>query len=161
MSNTAYDLTELNPDRVATLYWDEDTALPYYANDSYPDGSINTCNEDLAKYLMDMMKGLRGESNTLFSKEGYELLFKAILPNGITPSYLGENQGVFWVLNQGQIGHDGSDPGTTCDLQFDETGTVGYLLLTNIDVSTDEHEAAWLDGNYKIIRAVEEFILAN
>lgn len=161
MSNTAYDLTELNPDRVATLYWDKDTALPYYANDSYPDGSINTCNEDLAKYLMDMMKGIRGESNTLFSKEGYELLFKAILPNGVTPPALGENQGVFWVLNEELIGHDGSDPGTTCDLQFDETGTVGYLLLTNIDVSTDEHEEAWLDGNYKIIRAVEEFILAN
>jgi CubicO group peptidase (beta-lactamase class C family) len=161
MNNTAYDLTELNPDHVATLYWNKDTALPYYANDSYPDGSINTCNEDLAKYLMDMMKGVRGESNTLFSKEGYELLFKAILPNGVIPSALGDNQGVFWVINQGQIGHDGSDPGTTCDLQFDRTGTTGYLLLTNMDASTDEHEAAWFEASQKINKAVEEYILAN
>jgi hypothetical protein len=107
------------------------------------------------------MKGVRGESNTLFSKEGYELLFKAILPNGVIPSALGDNQGVFWVINQGQIGHDGSDPGTTCDLQFDRTGTTGYLLLTNMDASTDEHEAAWFEASQKINKAVEEYILAN
>jgi len=55
MNNTAYDIANLNADNVAKLYWDKHTPLPNYANDSYPDGSIYTSNEDLAKFLINMM----------------------------------------------------------------------------------------------------------
>ncbi len=161
MSNTAYDLAELNAANLATLYWDKDTALPHYANDSYPDGSIRSSNEDLTKFLLDMMKGAKGQSTTLFSAESYDLLFEALLPNGVTPQGVAQNQGIFWFLNNGDIKHDGSDPGTTCNLQFDETGDTGYLLMTNMDASTNEHQTAYFDLAGKIHNAITEFVEAN
>jgi len=161
MNNTAYDIADLNTSNLARLYWDKNTPLPNYANDSYPDGSINTSNEDLAKYLMAMMKGANGQASSLFSKEGYDLLFGALLPDGLTHPGVGDNQGIFWVLEDGDIKHDGSDPGTTCNLQFDEGGNAGYLILTNMDASTDEHEAAWYRLSAKIHATIAEFVQAN
>lgn len=160
MTNTAYNQAELDPAHLAKLYWDKDTPLPAYGNDSYPDGSLISCNEDLAKYLVDMMKGAKGQSTTLFSRESYELLFSALLPNGVTPPVVGDNQGIFWLLEDGDIKHDGSDPGTTCNLQFDANGEAGYLLLTNMDASTDEHENAWYQLAEKIHSAIAEFVHA-
>lgn len=161
MDQTAYDVAELDPSQVAKLYWDKNTPLPHYYNESYPDGSIITSNEDLAKYLSEMMKGARGESSTLFSPAGYELLFDALLPAGSIPAGLGENQGVFWLLGAGKIRHDGSDPGTTCVIEFDAAGEAGYLLLTNMDASTAEHERAYFNVARKVGSAIDAFIAAN
>lgn len=161
MTKTAYDLAGLNPDNAAKLYWDDSTPLPNYANDSYPDGSINTCNEDLAKYLLDMMKGAKGQSAALFSKQGYDMLFEALLPDGKVPIGLAENQGIFWFLDGSDINHDGSDPGTTCHLLFDKTSDSGYLLMTNMDASIDEHEDAYFQLVGKINNAIAEFIVNN
>ena len=161
MTQTAYDVADLNPANAAKLYWDKSTPLPRYANDSYPDGSIHTCNEDLAKYLMDMMKGAKGQSATLFSKQAYAMLFDALLPDGKIPAGVGENQGVFWFLEDNLIRHDGSDPGTTCNLIIDKTSDSGYLLMTNMDASTDEHGDAYFQLAGKINNAIAEFILNN
>lgn len=161
MTQTAYDNNHLNPGDIAKLYWDEHTSLPIYANDSYPDGSINTCNEDLAKYLMDMMKGVRGESSTLFSTAGYNSLFEALLPDGLMPSEIGENQGIFWSLEEEDVKHDGSDPGTTCNLIFNRNGHAGYLLLTNMDASTDDHTTAYFELAEKIHNASVAFLQSN
>ncbi len=161
MNHTAYDVSDLNSANISKLYWDEDTPLPLYGNDSYPDGSIKTCNEDLAKYLMDMMKGAKGQSTALFSKESYDLLFNAILPQGIVNPQAGDNQGVFWFLDDGDIKHDGSDPGTTCNLQFDQNGNSGYLLMTNMDASTDENQTAYFQLAGKVHNAIVEFTQNN
>lgn len=161
MTHSAYDLSALDSENIARLYWDKNTPLPNYANDSYPDGSINTSNEDLAKYLKDMMKGVRGLTNTLFSETGYEMLFSPLLTEGLMHPAVGDNQGIFWVLEDGEIKHDGSDPGTTCNMLFNETGTAGYLLLTNMDASTDEHETEYFDLAVEVHNAILEFIENN
>lgn len=158
MTRTAYNMEELNSENMAELYWDKSTPLPDYANDSYPDGSIHTCNEDLAKFLLDMMKGAKGQSATLFSAAGYKMLFEALLPEGIVPEILAENQGVFWFLNGEEIKHDGSDPGTSCNLQFSKDGNSGYFLLTNMDASTDIHDQAYFELAGKVHAAVSAFI---
>lgn len=158
MNKTSYDVADLNPEDVAKLYWDVNTAFPNYGNDSYPDGSIHTCNEDLAKFMMDMMKGLKGQSSTLFSEAGYAMLFEALLPDGMVPSFLGDNQGIFWFLDGDKIKHDGSDPGTTCNLQFDRSGEWGYFLLTNMDASTSIHDQAYFELAGKVDAAVSAFI---
>ncbi|MEM1319637.1 MAG: serine hydrolase domain-containing protein [Bacteroidota bacterium] len=161
MDQTSYLAQGLTPSRNATLYWDKTTPLPLYSTDSYPDSEINTSNEDLAKYLMDMMKGAKGQSTTLFSKAGYELLFEPQTANGIVPSVLAEHHGIFWFLDGDQIRHDGADPGTTCDLRFDKSGQSGYLLLTNMDASTDEHQQDWDQLFPKIQQAITTFLQNN
>lgn len=157
MHQTAYDLADLNPAPIAQLYWDQQTPFPRYTNDSYPDGGVQTNNEDLSKYLLDMMKGVRGQSSTLFSPASYQLLSTALLPDGTLPGNLADNQGIFWFLEDGLISHDGSDPGTTCDLRFDESGTTGSILLINMDASTDEHEEAYIHLATAILSAISEF----
>ncbi len=161
MSHTAYDVSELDPQQVATLYWDKNTPLPNYFHESYPDGSLMTSNEDLSKYLVDMMKGIKGQSSTLFSPAGYELLFTSLLPNGVVPANFAKNQGVFWYLDDNTVQHSGADPGTTCILEFDRSGESGYFLLSNMDQSTEEHSAAWRQFSAKVEQAINAFIQAN
>ena len=161
MSNTSYDFTDLSAPNIAKLYWDKNTRLPNYANDSYPDGGIMTTNEDLAKYLTDMMKGAKGQSTTLFSAAGYEMLFNALLPEGKTPAGFAKSQSIFWFLDDNLIKHDGSDPGTTCNLQFDINSDSGYLLMTNMDAVTEEHEAAYRKLAVRVNNAIAEFIQNN
>jgi len=159
MQQTAYGPEGIPAEELATLYWDEQTPLPKYANDSYPDGSLCTTNTDLAKYLLDMMVGAQGQSGKLFSPEGYALLFSPLLADGQVPPTLAQNQGIFWSLGEGLIHHDGSDPGTTCSLQFDQNGESGYLLLSNMDASTDGKVSAWLNFNERINQAISSFSL--
>jgi CubicO group peptidase (beta-lactamase class C family) len=161
MHNTAYDYSDLDTGNVASLYWNKNIALPRYANDSYPDGSTHTSNEDLSKFLIDMMKGAKGQSTTLFSKAGYALLFESLLPANLLPSDLGENQGIYWLLNGNLVKHDGSDPGTTCNLHFDKNGHSGFLLLTNMDASTNEHSNSYFELSEKIENAITNFINNN
>ena len=161
MSNTAYNIVDLDATHMAKLYWDKDTPLPKYSNDSYPDAGINTSNQDLTKYLIDMMKGARGQSTALFSQAGYEMLFETLLSDGQLPAVLGENQGVFWFLAGDQISHSGSDPGTTCNLQFDKNSNTGYLFLTNMDASTDEHEAAYFEVATEVQEVISAFLQNN
>ncbi|MEL7425631.1 MAG: serine hydrolase domain-containing protein [Bacteroidota bacterium] len=161
MNQTAYEITAFSPGQLAQLYWDQSTPLPNYANDSYPDASVYTNSDDLTKFLMDMMQGAKGQSNTLFSAVGYEMLFNALLPAGITPSFLADNHGVFWFLGGTTIKHDGSDPGTTCNLEFAATGESGYFLLTNMDASTTEHETAYFTLAQEVDIAIQQFVQAN
>jgi CubicO group peptidase (beta-lactamase class C family) len=157
MTSTTYDLAAVAPNAAAQLYWEKDIALPAYSNDSYPDGGIYSTNEDLAKFLQDMMKGARGQGSALFSSASYEMLFEERLPEGLMPAGFADNQGVFWFLSSGQIMHSGGDPGTSCNLQFDENGKSGYLLLTNMDASTDTHEANWNSFSGAVAAAINAF----
>jgi len=161
MSNTSYANSTEDDSNNATLYWDLETPLPKYGNDSYPDGSIHTNNEDLSKFLLDMMNGAKGQSTILFSKESYALLFEALLPTDISNLAIGENQGVFWLLDDDNIKHDGSDPGTTCNLQFNEDGNTGYFFLSNMDASTAAHQTAYFDLSNQVHNAIMEFIQSN
>lgn len=158
-SNYGVDFSSSAP--IAVLYWDKQTPLPRYGNDSYPDGSIHTNIEDMGKYLVEMMNGAAGQSTIIFSDNYYELLFSPKLSLGLVPAVLGENHGVFWFLAGNKIRHDGSDPGTTCEMEFDANGTAGYVLLTNLDASTDEHEAGWFEMSTYIKQVVQSFIESN
>ncbi len=157
MTNTSYQVTANR----ATLYYNKSTALPLYANDSYPDGSVNTSNEDLTKYLLDMMKGVTGNSQTLFSTAGYEMLFGPLLPEGVVPEGLGKNQGVFWIRDNAKISHDGGDPGLAAFLEFFDDGQTGFLLLTNMDASTDENEEKFVAAVSPIFSALNSFLQSN
>lgn len=161
MSNSSYDFADFDQGQLAKLYWDKNTPLPLYTNDSYPDGSLMTNNEDMTKYLIDMMKGARGESTTLFSKESYQLLFEPILADGVLPSVFGDNQAVFWFTSGNLIKHDGSDPGVTTHLQFDKAENTGYVLLTNMDASSDDHEQNWAAFFAKVQQHLDAFVQSN
>ncbi|UTW61714.1 beta-lactamase family protein [bacterium SCSIO 12741] len=138
MSSSSYYIENQNPNQLATLYWDRKTPLPPYANDSYPDGSLYTTNDDLAKYLLEMVN--QG-SKVLQSNESYNQLFKPQLASGVVPASMAQNQGTFWFINDQQLTHDGGDPGISCHLEFNQRTGFGYLILTNMDASTPDHKS--------------------
>lgn len=57
MTNSTYDKTKVDFDQIATSYFDKNTPLPRYANDSYPEGGLYTSSDDLSKYLIEMCNG--------------------------------------------------------------------------------------------------------
>ncbi|ELR70247.1 beta-lactamase [Fulvivirga imtechensis AK7] len=132
MYNTSFEY-QLPNDNYATLYWDKATPLPFYDLESFPDGGIKTSNEDIMKYMINMIAGARGETNTLFSEAYYKLLFTKT-----SSTYT-----IFWDIDPGEnaFGSRGGDIGTTTELHFSAKHNVGFFTLSNYDaVSTDNHE---------------------
>jgi hypothetical protein len=131
MNNTSFEHMLPN-ENYATLYFDKDTPLPLYGLESFPDGELKISNEDLIKYMLNMIAGQRGETSILFGKNYYDLLF----------TKTSATYSVFWDVDPGNnaYGHNGGDPGTTTDFHFSGPGNAGLFLLSNYDASTDERE---------------------
>lgn len=161
MSNSTYDIYQVDLSNMATQYFNENMPLPKYHNHGYPEGSILSNNEDLGNYLVDMMRGVRGESSLLFSTEYYHLLFDAKLLEDIVPSGFAENHGLFWYLKNGNLMHGGNSLGISSHLQFKQDGTSGYFIVSNMDGTLIENESKWEDTKQLISNAIEQFINNN
>lgn len=149
MENTAFQY-ELPNDNYATLYWDKATPVPFYDLESFPDGGIKTSNEDMMKYMVNMIAGARGEANTLFGEEYYKLLF-----SGTSPTYT-----IFWDVDPGEnaYGSRGGDIGTTTELHFSAKHNVGFFTLSNYDAaSTDSHEEHYEEVMDQINESINQF----
>lgn len=140
MNSSTYDITQAIQSGLAKCYLDKDNPFPLYANDSYVEGNLFTNNVDLGKYLLNMTQGAQGDSQVLFSKSGYDLLFKDQLEPGIVPSEFADNHGIFWIKKGDLIQHGGNDFGVSTYLQIDPFRGSGYSLMTNIDATFDYAE---------------------
>ena len=155
MNSTSYVASAQNTD----LYWDLETPLPLYGNDSYPDGSIYTNHEDMSNYLINMLQGARNETSLLFPKESYQLLFDPLLQAGQLPAILGDNQGVFWQTDvSGTIRHDGGDPGVVTQLEFNVDANAGFYFSTNLDSSSDDNEEKFFSFLLTVGQAINAYI---
>ncbi len=159
MTNTGYDRNQSNQDKLASLYIGKAYPLPEYGHSSYPDGFVNTSNEMLSKYLLEMMKGAAG-NGTLLSKESYQTLFQRQSPEGMEA---GEIHGVFWDLTDaGRIEHNGADPGVIAFLSFDPATNTAHQVMANINEG-GIGEPLGVDGQisfgqfFEILNAVRTF----
>ncbi len=158
MNASTYDISEINTHEMATRYINEDIPLPVYANDSYPEGSMYTTNDDMGKYLLDMVKGIKGESTVLFSKDSYELLFAPQLAAGTVPQDFAENHGLFWYFQDGKALHGGNSFGISTHMEIDQNGNSGYVLLTNMDASFSGNIQDYIAVKEKVTTAITEFL---
>ena len=123
----------MNQDKLATLYASKEYPFPEYSHPSYADGFISTSNEDMGLYLIEMIKGAKGEGSIL-CEESYKILFKRKSPFHIELDEEGEVHAVFWdLLPEGRIEHSGGDPGTLSLLSFDPVRNTGYFMMSNIN----------------------------
>ncbi|RTE53847.1 class A beta-lactamase-related serine hydrolase [Arenibacter aquaticus] len=160
MNSSTYDILEINTDEMAMRYINEDTPLPIYANDSYPEGSMYTTNGDMGKYLLNMVKGIRGESTALFSSDSYNLLFAPLLADGTVPQDFAENHGLFWYSQDGKVLHGGNSFGVSTHMEIDQSGTSGYVLMTNMDAAFNGNLQKYLTVKIKVANAISEFLEA-
>ena len=161
MNASTFDVLEVNQQAQAVPYLDTNTPLPFYGNHGYPEGSIHTTNLDLGQYLLDMVMGIKGQSNTLFGKEYYELLFTEQLPGGIVPSAFAENHGIYWYRNNESWMQGGNSLGVSSHLEVRADGSSGFFIISNMDGTFSENDPKWEAVKTQITLGVKEFISNN
>jgi CubicO group peptidase (beta-lactamase class C family) len=126
MSHSGWSFDKIDVDRYVTQYIGKMKVVPRYSIITYPDGGLITSVEDLSLYLMEMMKGYRGESRLLRQES-----FKEIMsPGWWKPGTAGYN--IFWTLRtDGSLGHNGGDPGTNTSMFFNPARNIGAIVFTN------------------------------
>jgi CubicO group peptidase (beta-lactamase class C family) len=159
MTSTAWTASDLTPGDAATLYWAKGHPLPAYTMTTYPDGALHICNEDLGKFLLEMMRGFQGKS-AFMSAESFKAMFdKKLTPLPANMNPKEDNYGVFWVwFKNGRLGHTGGDFGLLSILAFTPGQNTGFLLLCNAEAeNSDESEkvAAIVNDITKSIKAFE------
>lgn len=133
-------------------------AFPNYHLITYPDGGLISSNADLSSYLMAMIKGYNGES-AILSAQSFQQMMRnqyeeAPLVNSIQETE--GRSGIFWDIfakkGNGDIGHNGSDPGILTFMYFDPILGIGYILNTNTDAE---------DKNIKAVLEIWEILVKN
>ncbi|GJQ63740.1 MAG: hypothetical protein SCALA702_27930 [Melioribacteraceae bacterium] len=132
MTSTSFEYGEnFNTGNYAKLYFDHDSAYPFYQCALYASGSLITTTNDLTKFLTEMIKGYAGTSQqALLSDTGYELLFNKLY----TDTGSGVKHGVFWFLEGDEISHAGTDLGTVAKIHFNPKTNNGFVFMSNSEV---------------------------
>lgn len=131
-------------------------AVPDYHLVTYPDGGLISSNADLSTYLMAMIKGYYGESD-LLTPQSFKLMMQNQYEIAPLVSFIQKTEGrsgIFWDIfakeGNGDIGHNGSDPGILTFLYFDPISGIGCLLKTNTDAE---------DKNMKAVIEIWELLI--
>ncbi|MRI01400.1 serine hydrolase [Kriegella sp. EG-1] len=161
MSSSTFNVLEVDLNKMATPYLNKNTAFPFYGNQGYPEGSIYATNEDLGKFLLDMTRGLKGESSVLFGSTYYDLLFTPLLPDNIVPNEFAENHGLYWYTKNGKWMHGGNSLGLSTHMEITKNGSNGFIVVTNMDGTFYENEENWTIVKQKITEGVQAFLEDN
>lgn len=161
MSQSTFNIDEVDVSNLATQYYDIYTPFPRYGNHGYVEGGLYSSSDDMSNYLLDMMKGARGASSVLFSSDYYDLLFTPQLAEGIMPTSFAENHGLFWYMKNGNVMHGGNSLGVSTHIQFKQDGSSGFCIITNMDGTFVGNEAKWEEVKTLITQAIQQYISNN
>ncbi|MFI1773749.1 serine hydrolase domain-containing protein [Thalassobellus citreus] len=161
MSDSTFDLAAVDFQTMTTQYYDASSSFPRYGNHGYVEGGLYSNSDDMSKYLLDMMKGARGEGTVLFPQNYYDLLFQEQLENGIVPTEFAENHGLFWYMKEGNIMHGGNSLGVSTHIQLKQDGSSGFFIITNMDGTFTGNESKWEEVKILISQAINQFVANN
>jgi CubicO group peptidase (beta-lactamase class C family) len=132
--------------QAVTLYDKNKVAYPIYDGHTYPDGFMRSSITDLAAYLVVIDRAWHGEIPYL-SKTAAQEMFKPRFgdtkPKDFNPRE--PDSGICWSWHKsGEVGHTGGDPGTTVFLFYHPVTRHGRVLMTNIELETEEAVSAFV-----------------
>ncbi len=130
-------LPEALADSAASGYYADGRAVPGQHH-IYPEigaAGLWTTPGDLARFLIELQLSLRGESNTVLSRENTELLLTEVL-NGYALGFA-----VWSDEGQQYFGHGGANDGFRCSMVAHRSGGHGVVVMTNSDNGSDLAEA--------------------
>lgn len=145
MSSSGWSLEDVDVSMHSRLYRNDYSVLPFYTAITYPDGMLISSSSDMAKYMVELIKGFSGEG-TLLKKESYELLFTEQLEEHHFESrnpdhpYDGDYNPAIFIgySGMGYVGHSGGDAGVATWLYFDQETKTGRYIVINCDMGNDE-----------------------
>jgi len=121
----------------ASGYYADGTAVPGQHH-TYPEigaAGLWTTPTDLARFLIELQLSLRGESNTVLSRENTELLLAEVM-NDYSLGF-----DVWSDRNQEYFGHRGANDGFRSSMVAHRGGGHGVVIMTNSDNGLDLSEA--------------------
>lgn len=145
MNATAWSLDDVDIAKHSRLYRNDNSVLPFYTAITYPDGMLISSSSDMAKYLVELIKGYKGQG-LLLSNEGYNELFTEQLAeenfesrNAGNP-YNGDYNPAIFIGHSalGYVGHSGGDAGVATWMYFDKANKTGRYIVINTDMGNDE-----------------------
>lgn len=169
MNATGWKLEEVDINRHSRLYRNDNTLLPFYTAITYPDGMLISSSSDMAKYLVELVKGYSGEG-TLLSENSYRELFTEQLEAENFESrdarnpYNGDYSPALFIGHSafGYIGHSGGDAGVGTWMYFNKEKLTGRYIVINTDMGNDdrakelEYYAVWDKMNEYFDKLTEE-----
>lgn len=146
MKSTSWHPQALILGNFATGYFPSGAVVPTYSLITYPDGGLFSSTSDLSIYLQELILAFNGTSTYLNSD------FAKLLLPGDSDDY---RAFIGMGTKSRNIGHQGSDPGTQTDLQFNADSKIGRVIICN--VNAEDNEELWVQyrGIHKILDKYE------
>lgn len=138
MDDTGWFYSDIKVSNHAILYDEKSKKLNPYTCVNYPDGSLKTNINDLALFLIELIKGYNGESDLLSKDSWNEFYKKNFSENSVVKNIPSKepNTGILVAyFNSGKIGHTGSDLGVSCVMMFNPKSNTGQLFMANEDLT--------------------------
>jgi CubicO group peptidase (beta-lactamase class C family) len=147
MNSSGWSLEDVDIEKHSRLYRNDNTLLPFYTAITYPDGMLISSSNDMAKYLVELIKGYSG-NGTLLKKESYKEFFTEQLTesnfavgerNAEHPFDEDYDPAIFIGHSAlGFVGHSGGDAGVATWMFFDKEKKTGRYIVINCDMGNDE-----------------------
>lgn len=126
MNDSSWKFSDIKKENLATVYFVNNIRIPRYTLNTYPDGGLLSSCNDLSLYLKTMMQGYYQDTSFL-SNDAFSTML------GLQYYGKKEHTGVFWdIAKNGNIGHNGGDPGIFTFIQFDPIKEIGWVFMTNV-----------------------------
>lgn len=126
---------------VSQQYFHNGSKVPDYTLITFPSGDLQTNSFDMAKFMLEMMKGYMGKGR-LLKPESYTYMFT----NRLNLRKTNQLRGIFWEIGpEGNIGHGGAEIGTTCQVIFSPALKKSFFLMINMTV----YDQAHLEQDYR------------
>ena len=152
MHNTFWNLDKIDKKLLSINYTTNLQPVPRYSLNTYPDGGVHTNVEDLTKYLQQIMKDYKGNSDIFFKDQLNEMLTPQLNKKILKRSKQKHNSGLFWELkSSGSIGHNGADPGVLTLMYFDPKKDIGAIIFTNCTAHYDESMMSSIKNIWKVL----------
>lgn len=141
MNSTSWNINAVDIEQKVTPYLTREISIPHYYLITFADGGLITNVEDLALFIIEMMKCFKGDGSILRKDKCVEMM---------TPYLKGEKDkkyGIFWEISQSglSIGHNGGDPGTVTNMYFMPSTGVAKILFCNMIPYNEETGKAFGD----------------
>ncbi len=120
-----------------------DKSLKPYSSTTYPDGSLRSSVDDLARYIITMDAGAAGKASVV-SAASFEQLFRKQFDRTTMPAKMDTrepNRALFWAYarNDG-LRHTGSDPGVFAFVSLHPKTRIGRAFTMNTQIDGDNNE---------------------
>ncbi len=144
MKNTCWKLADTDMKTASLPYYEYHKTKGHYTCPDYPNGLYRGSLSDLAKFLIMFMENGSYNGKKILSEKTVKLMKEVHFSDD-------ENSvGLIWYEDDGLIGHDGSEEGSSTTMWYDPESNTGVIILCNqsdVDLETLYEEISEMEDD--------------